>query len=259
MTGRPPKAVLELNAGTMSNAKKVVLITGVSREQGIGFGLGKRMAETDFDVIITARKKSNALSLAKLIGLAAVAAEEVDITDDESVRNLATLIERDYGKLDILVNNAAGGLDYGIPVLSTDLAVTRDALETNLFGAWRMIKAFHPLLKKSAHPRIVNISSGAGSFSHPVFGLSNHPAILTSYAISKLALNGLTVKAAAELRADNILINSVNPGFVATAPGMEKMGARSVRESVNGIIWAATLPDDGPTGKFFEDGSEIGW
>jgi NAD(P)-dependent dehydrogenase (short-subunit alcohol dehydrogenase family) len=158
-----------------------------------------------------------------------------------------------------LINNAGGILDYGIPTLQTDFEVTRQAFETNLFGAWRVIKYMHPLLKESSQPRIVNISSGAGSFTHPVFGLPNHPAILTSYGLSKLALNGLTVKLAKELAKDNILINAVNPGFVATAPGMEAMGARSVADSLDGIIWAASLPDNGPTGKFFEDKQELTW
>jgi NAD(P)-dependent dehydrogenase (short-subunit alcohol dehydrogenase family) len=143
--------------------------------------------------------------------------------------------------------------------LDTDFSTVKEALETNLFGTWRVIKEMYPLLKQSRHPRVVNITSGAGSFGHPVFGLHVHPALLTSYALSKLALNGLTVQLARQFKPENILINAVNPGFVATAEGMESMGARPVAQSVDGVIWAATLPDDGPTGCFFEDKKEISW
>jgi NAD(P)-dependent dehydrogenase (short-subunit alcohol dehydrogenase family) len=143
--------------------------------------------------------------------------------------------------------------------LETPFEHVREAFETNLFGGWRVIKAMYPLLKKSTAPRIVNISSGAGSFSHPVFGMPVHPALLTSYGLSKLALNGLTVQIARQLRPEGILVNAVNPGFVATAEGMDKMGARSVADSVDAIIWAATLPEGGPTGKFFEDKQLIDW
>jgi NAD(P)-dependent dehydrogenase (short-subunit alcohol dehydrogenase family) len=245
----------------MATNKKIALITGVSREAGIGFGLAQKMAALDYQVIITARAVHQAEELAKKLTTPAnsIIAEALDITNDESVKHVSEVIQARYGRLDILINNAGGILDYGIPTLQTDFEVTRQAFETNLFGAWRVIKYMHPLLKESSQPRIVNISSGAGSFTHPVFGLPNHPAILTSYGLSKLALNGLTVKLAKELAKDNILINAVNPGFVATAPGMEAMGARSVADSLDGIIWAASLPDNGPTGKFFEDKQELTW
>ena len=169
------------------------------------------------------------------------------------------MIEAEYGRLDILINNAGGQLDYMVQPLDTDFDAVRQAMETNLFGAWRVIKKMYPLLKRGNHPRIVNISSGAGSINHPAFGMRVHPALLTSYGLSKLALNGMTVQIARQLKSDGILVNAVNPGLVATAEGMEKMGARPVEESLDGIIWAATLPDDGPTGQFFEDRQPIPW
>jgi NAD(P)-dependent dehydrogenase (short-subunit alcohol dehydrogenase family) len=122
-----------------------------------------------------------------------------------------------------------------------------------------MVQYFYPLLQKSEKPRIVNISSGAGSFGDPVFGLGVHPAVVTSYGISKLALNGLTVKLARQLKDEGILINSVCPGFVATSEGMTEMGARPVSEAIDGIIWAATLPDSGPSGGFFRDQQPLPW
>jgi NAD(P)-dependent dehydrogenase (short-subunit alcohol dehydrogenase family) len=245
----------------MKQSKTIVLITGVSREEGIGFGLAKAMAAKNFEVIIAARDLHKAETLAKKASLPgnAIVAEAIDITNEESVKNAASFIQSRYGRLDVLINNAGAHLDYMVQPLDTDFELTRQAFETNLFGTWRVIKYMYPLLKQSEHPRIVNISSGAGSFTHPVFGMAVHPALLTSYGLSKLALNGLTVQMARQLKADKILVNALNPGFVATAEGMDKMGARSVAESVDGIIWAATLTDDGPTGQFFEDGKPLSW
>lgn len=245
----------------MEATKNIVLITGVSREEGIGFGLAKAMLQQGFEVIITARELAKVEELAKKISTIndAVVAAQLDITQDDSVAALSAFIEARYGRLDVLINNAGGVLDYGVQPLETDFATTKEAFEINLFGAWRLIKALHPLLKASLKPRIVNISSGAGSFTHPQFGLEVHPAYYTSYGLSKLALNGLTVQLARQLKADGILINAVNPGFVATSPGMEAWGARSVADSVEGIIWAASLPDDGPSGGFFEDKKPLNW
>ncbi|TAE21952.1 MAG: SDR family NAD(P)-dependent oxidoreductase [Cytophagales bacterium] len=239
----------------------IVLITGVSREEGIGFGLAQAMHEQGFTVIITARDRQQAEALASKLSTnnRTVAGESLDITDDQSAHHLANFIQARFGRLDVLINNAGSGFDYGIAPLQTDFADTKAAFETNLFGTWRVVKAMYLLLKLGRSARIVNISSGAGSFSHPVFGLPNHPALMTSYGLSKLALNGLTVQLARQLKPDNILVNAVNPGFVATAPGMEAMGARTVADSTGGIIWAATLPDDGPTGGFFEDGHPLSW
>ncbi|MGB4772914.1 MAG: SDR family NAD(P)-dependent oxidoreductase [Chitinophagaceae bacterium] len=245
----------------MSNDNSIVLITGVSREEGIGYGLAKEMVARNFRVIIAARDLDKAKKLAERLASeqASVSAEQVDITSESSVEHLSSSVEEKFGKLDILINNAGGHLDYMTGPLESDFQVVKDALDTNLFGTWRMIKHMHALLKKSKHPRIVNISSGAGSFSHPIFGMAVHPALLTAYGLSKLALNGLTVQLARQLKNDHIIINAVNPGFVATAEGMEALGARSVSDSIQGIVWAATLPDDGPSGKFFEDGQEISW
>ncbi|WKN41114.1 SDR family NAD(P)-dependent oxidoreductase [Tunicatimonas pelagia] len=243
--------------------KKIVLITGVSREEGIGYGVAKKMAEQGFDVIITARSQEKAETLSKKIatGSVNVVAEALDVENAESVSNLADFIRSRYERLDVLINNAGAGFDFGVHPLETDFDSTKKIFETNLFGAWRMIQQFHPMLKASDEPRIVNISSGAGSFGDPQFGLGVHPAIVTSYGLSKLALNGLTVKLDRQFRkaGEKIKINSVCPGFVATYPGTAEMGARPVAEAVDGIIWAATLPPDGPSGGFFRDKAPLPW
>jgi len=245
----------------MATEKKIVLITGVSRREGLGFGLAKAFLENGFDVLVTARKREAAEVLADELSEegSTILAEALDITSQESVEALATFVEKRYQRLDVLVNNAGAGMDYMVQPLDTDFESTRAAFETNLFGAWRMVKAFVPLLRKSDHPRIVNVSSGAGSYGDPVFGLGVHPAIYTSYGLSKLALNGLTVKLHRQLNPEGILVNSVCPGFVATAPGLEDMGARPVADAAPGVVWAATLQDGGPSGGFFRDGKPLAW
>ncbi len=240
--------------------KKIALITGVSREMGLGFETAKQLAQKKYRVIITARDYYKVKELADRLlaeGLD-VLPFALDILSDDSVENLVSKIETNFGKLHVLVNNAGGFYDAGANALDTSLAFAHEVFETNLFGAWRMIKSFTPLLEKSGEGVVVNITSGAGTYSDPDFGLiskSDTPL----YGITKLALNGLTVKLAPILKTKGILINAVNPGFAATYPGYAEWGARPVAQGAKGIVWAAILPKDGPTGSFFMDGKNIGW
>lgn len=235
---------------------KIALITGVSREMGLGYETAKQLADKGYKVIITAREFEKVKELADKINVTAMA---LDITNDQSVQQLAKDIETQFGKLDVLVNNAGAFFDQDNEPLSADIQFIKDAFDTNLLGAWRMIKAFEPLLQKSESGRIVNVSSGAGSFGDPVFGLANHFSKVPVYGITKLALNGLTVKVARQLKDTKIKINSVDPGFTATYPGTENWGARPVSEGAKGVVWAATLPNDGPSGEFFRDGQTLSW
>jgi NAD(P)-dependent dehydrogenase (short-subunit alcohol dehydrogenase family) len=235
---------------------KIALITGVSREMGLGYETAKQLADKGYKVIITAREFEKVKELADKINVTAMA---LDITNDQSVQQLANDFEKQFGKLDVLVNNAGAFFDQDNEPLSADIQFIKDAFDTNLLGAWRMIKAFEPLLQKSESGRIVNVSSGAGSFGDPVFGLANHFSKVPVYGITKLALNGLTVKLARQLKETKIKINSVDPGFTATYPGTENWGARPVSEGAKGVVWAATLPDDGPSGEFFRDGQTLSW
>lgn len=158
-----------------------------------------------------------------------------------------------------MINNAGAYFDQGGDALKSERQFIRDAFETNLIGAWQTTNAFLPLSEKSDSPRVVNVSSGAGSFSDPIFGLNNHPGNVPVYALTKLALNGLTVELARQLKETKIKVNSVCPGFVATYPGTAEWGARPVQDGAKGIVWAATLPNDGPTGGFFRNGNPLGW
>lgn len=134
--------------------------------------------------------------------------------------------------------------------IGSEVARQLAALDTNVHGAWRTTLALLPLLRPSPHGRIVNVSSGSGSLAEMGGGV---PA----YRISKVALDALTRMWAAELRADRVLVNSVCPGWVATDMGGP--GGRPVADGAAGIVWAATLPDDGPTGGFFREREPIPW
>ncbi|MGN7863118.1 SDR family NAD(P)-dependent oxidoreductase [Chryseobacterium sp. 22458] len=235
---------------------KIALITGVSRETGLGYETAKRLKELRLTVIITARDIETVNTLGKKLN---VDAAQLDVTSQESIDKLVASIIKQYGKLDVLINNAGAFFDQDNDVLTVNLDFMKDALDLNLFGALRMIQSFFPLLKLADYGTIVNVTSGIGSFSDPIFGLENYHADVPAFAISKLALNGLTVKLAKRLKEDQIKINAVCPGFVATTPGLEAYGARPVIEGADGIVWAATLPKDGPTGGFFRDREVIGW
>ena len=236
--------------------KDIILITGVSREEGLGFETAKQLVGLGHKVIITARNKDKVTQLAAKIESDAM---EVDITSDQSIKELVNNFQKKYEALDVLINNAGAFFDIGTQPLDVEMDFAKQAFDTNLLGAWRMIKTFIPLIRKSKNGRIVNVSSGAGSFEDPIFGLSVHQGVVPTYGITKLALNGLSVKLARQLKDERIKVNSVCPGFVATYPGTVEWGARPVEEGAKGVVWAATLDENGPTGGFFRDGKPIKW
>jgi NAD(P)-dependent dehydrogenase (short-subunit alcohol dehydrogenase family) len=236
----------------------VAVVTGAAH--GIGFEVARQLARRGMTVVVGARDPGKANAAAEELageGLDA-RARTVDVADGESMERLAAEVEVEFGRLDVLVNNAAAYVDWSETASAADLALSRAVLDTNLFGAWRACQAFLPLIRRSAHDRIVNVSSGAGSHGEPQFGLAAGGAS-ASYAISKAALNALNSKLAAELDGTGGLVNSVDPGLTATVPGMEEMGARPIPEGAASVVWAATLPDDGPTGGFFRDGEPLPW
>jgi NAD(P)-dependent dehydrogenase (short-subunit alcohol dehydrogenase family) len=243
------------------DTKRLALITGASRNEGIGCEVARQLARKGFHVVVSARGVSAAAARAEELvkeGLDVVG-QVLDVTDDASVKALAWKLGAKFGRLDVLVNNAATFPDHGEAPSRAGLATAQEAMETTFFGAWRVTQAFLPLLRKGEHPRIVNVSSGAGSHGDRILGLHTKNAMCPAYAASKAALNALTVTLAKELEADRILVNAVCPGFTATFPGAESMGARPVKAGAAGIVWAALLPDDGPTGGFFRDAEPLGW
>lgn len=225
----------------------VSLVTGGNR--GIGKEVCRQLAGLGHTVIVTAREEDAARRTAAEIGGGAEALP-LDVTRGEDAARAAREITRRHGRLDVLVNNAAILYDTWQRAGSADLAVVREAAETNLFGPWRLTQELIPLLRASGRGRVVNVSSGGGSLTDMGGGT---PA----YSVTKAALNALTRMLAAELRGDGILVNSVCPGWVATDMGGP--GGRPVAEGASGIVWAATLPAAGPTGGFFRDGRPLRW
>jgi NAD(P)-dependent dehydrogenase (short-subunit alcohol dehydrogenase family) len=174
----------------------------------------------------------------------------LDVTDPVGLAALAAELEAELGRIDALVNNAAIHYDTWQTSVDVYLTVVREALETNLLGAWQATLAFLPLLRRSRHPRIVMVSSEAGSLA----SMGSGPP---AYQVSKAALSALTLTLAGDLAADRILVNAVCPGWTATDMGGP--GGRPVAEGAASILYAIDLPDDGPTGTFTRDGRRLRW
>ena len=223
----------------------ISLVTGGNR--GIGREVCRQLADRGHHVVLTARSAQAAAAAARAAGAEPL---PLDVTDPGSIAAAARQVGERHGKLDVLVNNAAIDYDTWQRASAADLGVVHEALETNLFGVWRVTLALLPLLRRSEHGRIVNVSSGAGS-------LTQIGAGTPAYSTSKAALNALTRMLAAELRADRILVNSVDPGWVATDMGGP--GGGPVAEGAAGILWAANLPDKGPSGGFLYDTRPAPW
>jgi NAD(P)-dependent dehydrogenase (short-subunit alcohol dehydrogenase family) len=203
-------------------------------------------------VLLTARDDGKAKAAADALKTAGrVEPLVLDVDDPNSIAKAAADVANQYQHLDVLVNNAGINYDTWETVANADINGTvMETITTNLLGPWRMCQAFLPLLRKSCAGRIVNVSSESGSLAQMGTG---PPA----YQVTKAALNALTRTLAGELRGSHILVNSVCPGWVATDMG--GTGGRPVAKGAAGIVWAATLPDDGPTGGFFRDGKPLPW
>ena len=174
----------------------------------------------------------------------------LDVSDRRSIEGAAAEVSKRHDHLDVLVNNAGINYDTWETAESADIDGTvMETIRTNLLGPWRVCQAFLPLLRKSTAARIVNVSSESGSLAHMSAG---PPA----YQVTKAALNTLTRTFAGELRRAHILVDAVCPGWAATDMGGAS-APRSVAEGAAGIVWAANLPDGGPTGGFFRDGKPL--
>ncbi len=231
--------------------QRLALVTGGNR--GIGFEVCRQLADLGFTVVLTARDATKAKAAASKLGkVGKVESRVLDVADAESIEEAAAEISGRYDRLDVLINNAGINYDTWETVANADINGTvTETIRTNLLGPWRMCQAFLPLLRKSRAARIVNVSSESGS-------LASMGAGPPAYQVTKAALNALTRTLAAELRRDHILVNAVCPGWVATDMG--GAGApRSVNQGAASVAWAATLPNNGPTGGFFRDGKPLPW
>ena len=244
---------------------KTVLITGANK--GIGFETAKQLLQKGFYVYIGSRNLENGLEAVeklKAINLTNVEAIQIDVTDDNSVKNARTEIGKKTDILDVLINNA--GINGGVP--KTALEARTDqflaAFNTNVFGVARVTQAFIDLLKKSQEPRIVMVSSSVGSLtlqSDPNW-LAYNFAKYAVYGSSKAALNMFTIHLAYELRDTAFKVNAVCPGYTKT--DFTNHNGGEVEEAAKRIVKYALLDKDGVTGKFISEETnpttgEIAW
>jgi NAD(P)-dependent dehydrogenase (short-subunit alcohol dehydrogenase family) len=233
--------------------KKVAVVTGGNR--GLGFEASRQLAKLQYQVVLTSRDEAKGKAAADKLqseGLD-VTFHPLDVTSDESSQKLAEFISQQFGKLDVLVNNAAIYIDEvgNNSVFDAKIDTVQQTMETNVYGVLRVTQALIPLMKKQNYGRIVNVSSGMGQLHDMGGGY-------TGYRLSKAALNALTRIFASELQGTNILVNSVCPGWVKTDMGGAN-ATRTPEQGVNTIVWLATLADDGATGGFFRDKKPIDW
>ncbi len=240
----------------MVEHRQITVISGANR--GLGLETARQLAVGGYRVVLTSRDPDK--------GAAAVAAlarqdlqieyQQLDITHAESVQGLARAMQERFGGVDVLVNNAgifiesqSASRSGAATALAGDLELVRRTLETNLLGTIALTQALVPLMRGSG--RVVNVSSGMGQLAEMEGGWPG-------YRLSKAALNAYTRMLAAELVDTGIKVNAVCPGWVRTdmgGPGAD----RSLARGADTIVWAATLPDDGPSGGFFRDRKPIAW
>ncbi|GAA4524431.1 MULTISPECIES: SDR family oxidoreductase [Nonomuraea] len=248
--------------------RKIALITGANK--GIGRATAERLAELGVTVLIGARnaRRGEEAAAAVRAGGGDAHAVTLDVTDLATVEAAAGWVEERFGRLDVLVNNAAiTGSDQVPPEdavdqipSGVDLDMVRSVFETNVFGVIAVTNAMLPLLRRSPAPRIVNLSSGGGSLalnSEPGGPLSGLPQS-AAYSPSKTALNALTVQYANELRKDGILVNAAAPGYVATDIN-DHRGFLTPAQGATVVVRLATLDADGPTGGFFSEDGPVPW
>lgn len=234
----------------MSTSSLIALVTGANR--GLGLETTRQLAEKGYRVILTSRSESGREAAQAFRGQGLdVVFHQLDVTDGQSIAELDEYLNENYDRLDVLINNAGIHYDTFQNTLNADFAIVEEALRVNALGPWRVSKALMPMLKKSESSCIVNVSSSSGSFADSWPGT---PA----YSMSKTALNMLTIKMAADLEGTSVKVNSVCPGWVRTDMGGPE-APRDVTEGAGSILWAALLPEDGPSGGFFRDGEAISW
>jgi NAD(P)-dependent dehydrogenase (short-subunit alcohol dehydrogenase family) len=239
---------------------KTALITGTSRPVGLGFAVARQLAELDYHIILTARDVSRAEPLAGQLrpyGHAATALR-LDLTDQASMDEAAGYLTRTFGHLDALINNASDVPDFKtLSALDADMDAVRSAMETDVIGPWALTQSMLPLLTAAPAARIVNLSSL--SALQIATGLDLGASLRApAHSIAKHMLNALTTVLAHALEDTPILVNAVDPGDTATHPERgDDDSDRPAAESAHGVVWAATLGADGPTGGLIRDGQPL--
>jgi NAD(P)-dependent dehydrogenase (short-subunit alcohol dehydrogenase family) len=236
----------------------VALVTGANK--GIGYEIARQLGEKGITVLVGARdpiRGNEAVGKLKAEGISAQFIS-LDVTCQKAIDEAASYIGDKFGKLDILVNNAGVFMEEKVPS-ALDIETLTTVFETNVFGVFRTTKAMIPLLLKSDKARIVNISSSLGSLtlhSDPDFELGSF--LVLGYNTSKTAVNALTLFFAKELKNTTIKVNSADPGYCATEMNGFS-GHKTPQQGAQTPMRLATLPEDGPTGGFFDDNGVVPW
>jgi NAD(P)-dependent dehydrogenase (short-subunit alcohol dehydrogenase family) len=236
----------------------IALISGANK--GIGFEIARGLGAKKITALVGARDEARGQAAAAKLKSEGADARfvKLDVTDRETIRSAAVWIEEQFGRLDILVNNA-GVAEWGFKPSDVDLAKVREVYETNFFGPVALIQGMLPLLRKSKHGRIVNVSSSLGSLT--LSSDLNSPFadfLALGYNTSKSALNAMTVQFAKELKDTPIKVNAICPGYCATDINGNS-GPRTAAQGAVAAIQYATIGADGPTGGYFNDEGRVPW
>lgn len=244
-----------------TNAKKVALITGANK--GIGFETAKQLSKKGIFVLLASRELTRGETAAKSLGgeTAGIRAVKLDVVNEADREAIAEYIRKEFGRLDILINNAGVMIEPigGNNTSTIELKLLRETFDVNFFAAVALTQKLLPLLRKSDAGRIVNLSSILGSLElHATPGSPIYEAKSFAYDASKAALNSFTIHLAHELRGTKMKVNSAHPGWVKTDMG----GEGAPMEIVDGAktsVQLATLAEDGPNGGYFHMGEPIPW
>ena len=238
---------------------RVAVVTGGNR--GIGYAVCQQLAEAGYEVVLATRDADRGREAAVALG-DRVTPVVLDVTDEASRKAVARWLSDGPGRVDVLVNNAGVHPDpggyygerHGASVFEAPVDYLRLAMATHVEGPMHLIQLLMPLMRSQGYGRIVNVASTLGQFDSLGGGWPG-------YRLSKIALNGLTALVAAELAdegTENILVNSVCPGWTRTDLGGPK-APRGPEAAADTIVWLASLPDDGPSGGFFQHRQRIPW
>ncbi len=236
----------------------VALISGANK--GIGYEIARGLGAKKIKVLVGARDEARGQAAVDKLKAEGADARfiQLDVTDPGTIRRAADRIEKEFGRLDILINNA-GVAEWGFQPSTVDLAKVREVYETNFFGPVALIQAMLPLLRKSKHGRIVNVSSSLGSLT--LSSDLNSPFadfLALGYNTSKSALNSMTIQFAKELKDTPIKVNAICPGYCATDINGNS-GPRSAAQGAVAAIQYATIGEDGPTGGYFNEDGRVPW